>query len=673
MALRLTSRGRARGASLRGSGALLAVAVTAGLTTHVTSAVAEEPADSGAEAYLADLVGRVSDAQDQVSELETQLGGLRESVNKSRVDFDRSTREAVDAQNAVTDARGRLGGTQDDLDTAQSDLDEIARSAYTQGGDSSPVPLASATSADDAIDRSTYIRMAAEQQQAKVDRLDLARTQAANEESRLRDARDAADDSVTAAQDAQGRAEAQLDQVTAQLSEKSEAHRKLLDQAQSAREQLAAARAAVDRVSRSNAGASSFDKRNAAEEAVAAVPATRSGDTAGAGEAGTAQDAPQADTKARVTTTPQTTTAAPATTAAGTTAGTDQDQSTQGASDQDMTATTDASAASDQAESDQGTSTAQGGPSEDAGDTGASGLPSADGSDGSGDADSASTGSFTHDEAGDDLRQAAIDGLLGAAGAAVDAGAGAALNGQNPVRAARTAARGAAAESYADLPVGGNGSGVGEDAGAGDGTDGDLTGGTEGTDSADGTDGTSTGDASGDSDGSLLGDLLGGGNGNSGTTGNTGDTSSPDESGTTEQKIERVIDRGMTQLGVTYSWGGGNWYGPTLGIRDGGVADSYGDYNKVGFDCSGLMMYAFYAVGIQLDHYSGYQYTSGTQVPVDQAKRGDMLFWGIGGASHVALYLGDGKMLEAPQSGSTVQVSDVRWSGIEPYATRMIE
>jgi cell wall-associated NlpC family hydrolase len=164
-----------------------------------------------------------------------------------------------------------------------------------------------------------------------------------------------------------------------------------------------------------------------------------------------------------------------------------------------------------------------------------------------------------------------------------------------------------------------------------------------------------------------------GGNGGSGDTGNTGDTSDPDTSGSVSDKIERVIDRGMTQLGVQYAWGGGNWFGPTLGIRDGGVADSYGDYAKTGFDCSGLMMYAFYAVGIQLDHYSGYQYTAGTQVPVDQAKRGDMLFWGPGGGTHVALYLGDGKMLEAPESGSDVHVSDVRWDGIQPMATRMIE
>ena len=137
--------------------------------------------------------------------------------------------------------------------------------------------------------------------------------------------------------------------------------------------------------------------------------------------------------------------------------------------------------------------------------------------------------------------------------------------------------------------------------------------------------------------------------------------------------IELVIDRGMSVLGTPYSWGGGNENGPTKGIRDGGVADSYGDYNKVGFDCSGLMMYAFGGLGISLPHYTGYQYTAGKQVPSSQMKRGDMLFWGPGASQHVALYLGDGTMLEAPQSGDVVKVSPVRWSGMTPYAVRMVE
>jgi cell wall-associated NlpC family hydrolase len=136
--------------------------------------------------------------------------------------------------------------------------------------------------------------------------------------------------------------------------------------------------------------------------------------------------------------------------------------------------------------------------------------------------------------------------------------------------------------------------------------------------------------------------------------------------------VETVISRAMDNLGVRYSWGGGNYYGPTTGVRDGGVADEFGDYYSVGFDCSGLMMYAFAGAGVYLPHYSGYQYTAGTQVPLSEAERGDMLFWGPGGGTHVALYLGDGMMIEAPFSGEVVRVAPVRYGGIMPYATRLL-
>ncbi len=80
-----------------------------------------------------------------------------------------------------------------------------------------------------------------------------------------------------------------------------------------------------------------------------------------------------------------------------------------------------------------------------------------------------------------------------------------------------------------------------------------------------------------------------------------GDESGGGENQTTgDSAIETVIDRAMSQLGVRYSWGGGDANGPTLGIRDGGVADSFGDFENVGFDCSGIMMYAFAGVGISL-------------------------------------------------------------------------
>ncbi|MGC4932353.1 NlpC/P60 family protein [Gordonia sp. DT30] len=138
------------------------------------------------------------------------------------------------------------------------------------------------------------------------------------------------------------------------------------------------------------------------------------------------------------------------------------------------------------------------------------------------------------------------------------------------------------------------------------------------------------------------------------------------------QAVEVVVNRALSQLNVPYAWGGGDANGPTQGIRDGGVADSYGDYNKIGFDCSGLMVYAFAGVGISLPHYTGYQYTSGPQFPLSEMQRGDMIFYGANASEHVAMYLGDGKMVEAPESGSVVKVSPVRTAGAMPNVVRLL-
>lgn len=143
-----------------------------------------------------------------------------------------------------------------------------------------------------------------------------------------------------------------------------------------------------------------------------------------------------------------------------------------------------------------------------------------------------------------------------------------------------------------------------------------------------------------------------------------GDTGTPSSSA----RVETVVNRALSQLGVPYAWGGGDANGPTRGIRDGGVADRHGDYNKIGFDCSGLMIYAFAGVGKALPHFTGYQYTAGPQYPSGQRKRGDMLFW----PGHVALYLGNGQMVEAPQSGDVVKISPVRMAGMKPMVVRLV-
>jgi cell wall-associated NlpC family hydrolase len=135
-----------------------------------------------------------------------------------------------------------------------------------------------------------------------------------------------------------------------------------------------------------------------------------------------------------------------------------------------------------------------------------------------------------------------------------------------------------------------------------------------------------------------------------------------------------AVARAMAQLGVSYAWGGGTASGPSRGISDGGGdADYYEDYNKIGFDCSGLMVYAFAGVGVFLPHYSGYQYYAGRHIPLSQMQPGDMLFYGNpDNIHHVTMYIGGGRMIEAPYSGSAVRVVPVRWGEIMPFATRVV-
>ncbi|MGH3726939.1 MAG: NlpC/P60 family protein [Mycobacterium sp.] len=129
--------------------------------------------------------------------------------------------------------------------------------------------------------------------------------------------------------------------------------------------------------------------------------------------------------------------------------------------------------------------------------------------------------------------------------------------------------------------------------------------------------------------------------------------------------VERVIQRGGSQLGVPYSWGAGTVRGPSGGV-------DY-DTGKVGYDCSGFTMFSYAAAGVKLPKYSGDQYNAGMKVPVSQAKRGDLLFYGPGGSQHVVIYLGNGQMLEASGSAAKVTVSPVRTGGMTPYAVRIIQ
>ena len=141
----------------------------------------------------------------------------------------------------------------------------------------------------------------------------------------------------------------------------------------------------------------------------------------------------------------------------------------------------------------------------------------------------------------------------------------------------------------------------------------------------------------------------------------TADTNSGQQL-THEQAINYVIQRGLSQRGVPYLYGGGNAAGPTRGTGQAA--------NTVGFDASGLVLYAYAGVGIKLPRSSGEQYNGGRKVPPAQARPGDLIFYGPNGSQSVAMYLGNGQMLEA--TDPAVVVSPARTTGMTPYLVRVI-
>ena len=102
----------------------------------------------------------------------------------------------------------------------------------------------------------------------------------------------------------------------------------------------------------------------------------------------------------------------------------------------------------------------------------------------------------------------------------------------------------------------------------------------------------------------------------------------------------------LNQVGDIYVWGGA---GPTK------------------WDCSGLTMRAFGAAGVSLPHSAAVQYNYGKYIPRSALAPGDLVFFGRP-ISHVAIYLGKGKMVQAPRPGKRVEVTDFGNSlGRKPY------
>jgi cell wall-associated NlpC family hydrolase len=110
-----------------------------------------------------------------------------------------------------------------------------------------------------------------------------------------------------------------------------------------------------------------------------------------------------------------------------------------------------------------------------------------------------------------------------------------------------------------------------------------------------------------------------------------------------------VVDEAKKYLGIPYVWGGTN--------------------PKTGLDCSGLTQLVYSKFGVDLPRVSYQQAKAGTAVAsMADAKPGDLLAFGKP-VHHVAIYIGDGKMVEAPRPGKDVRISDV-WE--TPSAIRRV-
>ncbi len=92
----------------------------------------------------------------------------------------------------------------------------------------------------------------------------------------------------------------------------------------------------------------------------------------------------------------------------------------------------------------------------------------------------------------------------------------------------------------------------------------------------------------------------------------------------------------MQYLGTPYVWGGAS---------------------PGGFDCSGLVVYAYAQVGVSLPHSSYALYNAGVPVSYDQLQPGDLVFFN--GLGHVGIYIGGGSFIHAPHTGDVVKISSL--------------
>ncbi|MFJ9924144.1 NlpC/P60 family protein [Streptomyces rubiginosohelvolus] len=131
-----------------------------------------------------------------------------------------------------------------------------------------------------------------------------------------------------------------------------------------------------------------------------------------------------------------------------------------------------------------------------------------------------------------------------------------------------------------------------------------------------------------------------------------------------------VLDAALAQRGVPYSWGGGNARGKSRGVccSPGGQDGR----QVVGFDCSGLTVYAFARAGVSLPRLAADQAGVGRRIPASAGfkalKPGDLVFFGYvpgrdSSIYHVGIVVGDGQMINAPRPGGKVRIDPLSSMG----------